>query len=253
MPLKQLIALISYKAYADLRTEIARTYLGILWWLFEPIMYMAVFYLVFAVLLQRGTEDFVAFLIIGLICWTWFHSTVMRASKSIVMHTHLMQQVYLPKIMFPLAVILANSLKFIIVYALLLLFVVLYGKPVTLFWWGLIPTLLVELLLITGVSLLIAAIIPFIPDLSIVVDNLLRGMLFLSGVFYVIRDLPQPYSDWMMLNPMAALLDAQRAALLYGQWPDWSHLLLSTLIALFLIVIAALLFKRYDYSYPRIA
>ncbi|MCU7959500.1 MAG: ABC transporter permease [gamma proteobacterium symbiont of Bathyaustriella thionipta] len=253
MPFKQLIALIGYKAYADLRTEIARTYLGILWWLFEPMMYMAVFYLVFAVLLNRGTEDFVAFLIIGLICWTWFHATVMRASNSIVMHTHLMQQVYLPKIMFPLAVILANSLKFLIVYGLLLLFVVLYGKPPSIYWLGIIPTLLIELLFISGVSLLVAAIIPFIPDLSIVVDNLLHGMLFLSGVFYVIRDLPHPFSDWMMLNPMAVLLDAQRAVLLYGQWPDWTHLFLSALVALFLIFIAALLFKRYDYSYPRIA
>ena len=58
----QYLSLVLYKTYAELRAESARTYIGFLWWIIEPIADMATYYLVFAVLLRNRTEDFVPFL-----------------------------------------------------------------------------------------------------------------------------------------------------------------------------------------------
>ena len=63
--LARYIELILYKTYADLRAETERTYLGFLWWIFEPVLYMTVFYVFFGLLLGHKTDDFVPFLLIG--------------------------------------------------------------------------------------------------------------------------------------------------------------------------------------------
>ena len=61
MQSKYHVELILYKTLAELRTEAAKTYVGFLWWFFDPIIFMFTFYLLFEVLLDRGTEDFVQF------------------------------------------------------------------------------------------------------------------------------------------------------------------------------------------------
>ncbi|MEZ5600916.1 MAG: hypothetical protein R3F36_07955 [Candidatus Competibacteraceae bacterium] len=60
--------LILYKTQADLRAEAAKTYIGFLWWVLDPLMFMMIFYVVFGLLLKRATPDFVPFLLIGLVC-----------------------------------------------------------------------------------------------------------------------------------------------------------------------------------------
>ena len=88
--------IIYFKTYAELKAESHRYYLGILWWLIEPIIYMLVFYFVFGVLFQRGTEDFVPFLLTGLVFWHWFQSTVMQSADTISANRFLLNQVFVP-------------------------------------------------------------------------------------------------------------------------------------------------------------
>ena len=107
--------LISYKVYAELRSEIARAYLGILWWVIEPVLYMLAFYVVFAVVMQRGGEGYIVVLLTGLVAWKWFDATVRSGANAISANQGLMQQVYVPKYIFPAIVILTNLIKFVIV------------------------------------------------------------------------------------------------------------------------------------------
>ena len=58
-----------YGVYSDLRTEVARRFLGFLWWIIDPVLYMAAFYVVFALALRQGGEDYAPFLLIGMVVW----------------------------------------------------------------------------------------------------------------------------------------------------------------------------------------
>ena len=119
--------IIQYKTYAELKAESQRYYLGFLWWLIEPVIYMLVFYFVFGILFQRGTEDFVVFLLTGLVFWHWFQSTVMQGVDTLQANRVLYNQVFVPKYLFPAVVMLKNSAKFGVVLAVLLLFLLVYG------------------------------------------------------------------------------------------------------------------------------
>ena len=244
--------LIRYKVYAELSAEAARTFLGILWWLIEPVLYMSVFYLIFGVLFQRGGEGFVYFLLIGLVVWKWFDSSIRSGMVSLQTNAAVIQQVYQPKFIFPVIVVLINTAKFLLVLLLLLLFLLISGKPVSITWLALLPLIGVQFVLIVGITSVCATVIPFLPDLKWVVDNGLTMLFFLSGVFFDISAMPEHLQGWLRLNPMAVLIDSYRSVLLLGQMPDWGHVFWVLLFSCVLVVVALQLFSRYDRIYPKL-
>ncbi|MGB4333591.1 MAG: ABC transporter permease [Chromatiaceae bacterium] len=244
--------LVRYKTYADLRAEAAKTYINYLWWVIDPILSMAVFYLVFSVMLQSGTEGFVAFLLSGLVIWNWYRQSISNAGGAILTGQGLMGQVHVPKLVFPATTLLTDLTKFALVFVLLLVFLWLSGYPVGITYFALPVLLLVQFLLIAAFGCLLAALVPYLPDLRFLVDNLLNLQFFISGVFFMAKDVPPAYHMWFYLNPMAGLIEDFRGLLLHGYWPHWGRLGLVALGASLLLLFAIILIRRFDRDYPRL-
>lgn len=241
-----------YGVYSDLRTEIAKRFLGFLWWIIEPVMYMAVFYLVFGLALRQGGADYVPFLLCGMISWKWFDGSVRQASMSIPMNAGLIQQIHVPKSLFALIQILTNTFKFVIVLVLFLVFLLVTDKTASPEWLGLVPVILVQLLLIIAVGLLLAAVIPFVQDLKLVVDNLLMLMMFMSGVFFSADQVPETMRAVFEYNPMVLVIAAYRDVLLHNQWPQWSALGYCMALSIPILVVALLTLMRNERHYPKL-
>src|SRR5690606_30654712 len=73
---RNLIELILFSTHAELRAERSRSYLGLIWWIAEPAMMMAAFWLVFDVILNTGGPDYLPFLLVGLTFWQWMKSCI---------------------------------------------------------------------------------------------------------------------------------------------------------------------------------
>ena len=246
------LGLVWYKGCADLRAEAARFYLGALWWVVEPLLYMITFYVVFGFLLQRGGKDFVAFLLCGLVIWRWFAASVQRSSSAISSNSGLMLQVYLPKYLFPATVIVTNGIKFLIVFVLLLFYLALSGYPVSMAWMALPILLFIQFVWIAACSLITAAVVPFAPDFKFVVGNGLTLMFFLSGVFFDIGELAPQVQVYFHFNPMATLIESYRGVLLHAAWPDWAVLSTTLAMSLLLAVAGLWLLLRFDRVYPKL-
>lgn len=244
--------LVRYKVAADLRAEAARTYLGFVWWVLDPIILMAIFYVLFGLLLQRGGEHFVQFLLIGLVSWRWFHITVFNGSNALPAGHGLIRQVYLPKLLLPLVAILTELVKFAVVLILLLTFLWASGFGPGPVWLALPVLLLVQLALIGGVTLLLASLVPFLPDLKPLIGHLLQMLFFLSGIFYDPAEIPEAYRGYFFLNPMAALIDGYREVLLHDRWPGGWRLLAIAGLSAGLIMLARTILQRYDRVYPKL-
>jgi lipopolysaccharide transport system permease protein len=246
------IDLILQNAKAGLRAEASRGYLGVLWWVIEPVMYMGIFYIVFAHFLNRGDKGFVLFLLTGLIVWKWFHACIITGSSSLMANAGLMNQVYLPKIVFPLTSIAINTFKFFIILVLFLIFIQ-FTSVAPSWQWMLLPILiLTQLCLIVAVTCLLAAIFPFFPDLRVILDNIMVMFFFLSGIFFNIENLSSSIRSYLLLNPMAALISMYRMLLLEGCPPDWQSVLLVLLFSFSALLLAIMLFRRFDRVYPKI-
>lgn len=246
--------LLIYKTYADLKSEASQTYLSFLWWILEPVLYMTVFYVVFGLLFQRGGTgiDFIPFLLCGLTVWKWFDSTVRAGANSIRANAGLMRQVYLPKILFPTITILQNSLKFIIILTILLVFLQIYGKGIGIAYLALPLLIIVELMLIAACTYILAAVVPFLPDIAQFIGNGLVMLMFMSGIFFSGESVPPAYQPYFYLNPMANLVESYRGILLLDEWPDWQPLAWIACLSSVVIWIAYRLMFRFDRIYPKL-
>lgn len=245
--------LLWFSAYAELKAESARSYLGFLWWLLEPAMFMAVFYVVFRLVLKTGGHDYVPFLLIGLTFWQWFKSCVSHGSHSIWLNIPLMQQVRVPVTLFPCTAVASDTVKFFFIFAVLLAILWLSGYGP---WWGYLalPLLfMVQLLLATACCLIAAAVVPFVPDIRFVIENALMALMFLSGVVFTLDGIGEPYRAWLTLNPMVGLIESARDILMRGQWPDWQLLAQAALGSTVILLLALLLIHRLAPRYPKLA
>ncbi len=246
------LELILFSTYAELRAERARSYLGLAWWILEPAMNMATYYLVFAVILKSAQTDYVPFLLVGLTLWQWFKSCVSHGGYSIWQQLPLIRQVKLPAQVFPSVQILADTVKFFYILALLLVVLWCAGYPPNLTYVALIPVLLIELVFAAAIAYMVAAIVPLVPDLRFVIEQILQIMLFLSGIVFALDVVPESMRSWFALNPIVVLVDAGRGILMHARWPDWFALGRVALISLALYAFGAFLIARMTPRYVKL-
>ena len=242
----QICSLIWHKSVADLMAESARAMLGILWWVVEPILYMAVFYFVFSVGFRSGGNDFVAFLLTGLVAWKWFQSCIGSSTMALVGNQGLMSQVYLPKWSLVAMVVLTNTFKFVFVLVLFFVYLMLSGYRPSLTWFYIVPMLLSLLVLICGLASVSAFTACFIPEVKLVVDNGLMLLFFISGIFFDISAREAGVRETLLLNPLAGWIINFRQVLLHGMPPDFTNLLVVLACGLVSLVIGLTLLHRFD-------
>jgi lipopolysaccharide transport system permease protein len=249
---KHYIDLVWYRAYVDLKSESAQSYLGFIWWILEPLLYLAAFYLIFELVMKRGGVGFVGFLLCGLVFWRWFDNSIKKMSGSIINNANLLSQVYVPKAIFPFIDFLSNIFRFLFVMLAFLGFIFLYQGQALSTWWFLALILLVQGVFIAGLGLILAAVVPLVPDLKKIIDNVLMLMFYLSGIFFDVSTVKGIYGELLLLNPMAVLLHSYRQVLLNGVSPDWLRLGGIAIAGLALLAIGFVLLTRFDKLYPRV-
>ena len=226
MPPLQYLSLMDTMARMNLRADAARYYFGYIWWILEPLLYVAVFYVVFNVILDSRRLDFLAFLMCGKLAFIWFSKSVNQASSSILASKGLVGKINMPKTLFPMAVIQEGLYKQVTVFLLLFGVLLVYGYRPSLTWLSLVPIIGVNYLMIVACSLVGACLVCFMRDFSMVIGLGMIFLMFTSGIFWDVRELGDPDKTALLLavNPLAFILDAYRQVLMYNQPPDWLHL-----------------------------
>ena len=250
-PLMMLFGLIWTKAVFNLHSEVRRNYLSFGWWVIEPLMYMAVYQLVFGLLLNRGGENYSVLLMTGLIPWMWTLKAISASSGSILGGQGLMLQVGVHPIMFPMVMLVQATVKQIPIFILLMGFVWFNGIGPGSHWLMLLPIMLVQLLFTTAASLAVAGIMPFVRDLLNLVPTGLTLLMFLSGIFYDYRTIDEKWHNLFLLNPVAFLIKCYREVLVDRAAPDFSALAWRGALCAIACSMLVVMYHRLRYVYPR--
>jgi len=240
------LTLIVYKSYAEIRSEASRSYLGFLWWVLEPLLYLGAFYLIFGIIFERGGPDFVEFLLCGLIFWKLFSSAITVSSNSINSSKGVIQQVYVYKLIFPISAVFSVFLKFIPVFILFLIFIVLTGNEINIHWLETFIVMLIQLTWMASLGILSAILVYYINDIKLLIDNGLLMMFFLSGIFFDIADMPEVYQDYLYLNPMAVFIREYRELLLNQRGLNYEEIIPFGLMGVVILVMSIIIVDRFD-------
>ncbi|WP_226661986.1 ABC transporter permease [Microbulbifer aggregans] len=250
---KNYLSIIWIRGIGALKADAENSYLGSLWWVLEPILLTALFYVAFATGLKGGGKgsDFVYFLICALIPFKWTSSSITGSSSSITSNKGILGQFYLPKWIFPTAVNFSMLLRFLFVLPILCIFVAMGGYEPQVVWFFVLPILICQLFINLGFSYLTAAMVPLIPDLKHLVSLGMTAILFTSGIFFDINSRPESVQELLRLNPFVTIFDSYRAVLLRGEFLELHTLLYPCLFAVFAYTIGAITLRRFDRYYPR--
>lgn len=237
----------------NIKAEVSKTYLGYLWWLLEPVMFVTSMYIIFGIFLNLKTPNFMVFLVCGQVVFSWFQRSVGNASQSILRGRGLIGQVSIPKAFFPLLTVCQDLVKQMVVFVAMLGFLLVMGLEISVHWLALVPLITVQFTLIIAAALVAASIVPFVPDFRFLISTGLTMLMWGSGIFYSYEQVLLPkHRDLFLMNPMANLIKNYRDVLLHGNWPDWSALANILLFSVSVIAVMLVMMKRKDTTYARL-
>lgn len=230
----------------DIKVRYKQTLIGIVWAIAQPVFMMLVFSLFFGILARVSSGDipYPLFTYSALLPWTFFANGVTRASNSLVLDANLIQKVYFPRIILPLAGIISALIDFIVAFVFLLVLMPFFGHlpQLTLIW--IIPLLILEFILALGLGLWFSAINVEYRDVGYVIPFFLQLLLFVSPVVYSSSLVPTRFQVlYGIINPMSGIIEGFRWAILGTVPPNYS-IVVSFAISLLILVSGMYYFRR---------
>ena len=212
-------------------------------------VYTFVFGLVFKVRLdQADTSDnkfeFALYLFSGLIVFNLFSECISRAPGLILANANYVKKVIFPLEILPWITLGAALFHMSISFLVLSLFLLAIGQTIS--WVTLfLPIIILPLLLlIMGLSWLLASIGVFVRDIGQLIGIMLTMLLFLSPVFYPASALPESVRGYLFLNPLTFIIEQVRDLLIGGKYPDWFGLGLYYGVALIVFCLGFVWFEK---------
>jgi ABC-type polysaccharide/polyol phosphate export permease len=228
----------------DLRRHYKRSVLGYLWSMLNPLFMMIILAVVFSKVMRFQMDDYAVFLFTGMIPWSYFQSSSTGSLGSIRANATIIQQVPVPKYIFPLSYVFSNLVTLFLSLVPLMVIILALGRTIhpTIL---LLPVVLVPLFLITtGVSLIFAVSNVFFEDTQHLVGILMQALYFLSPILYSREILPHWLQPWVVLNPMFGIIECTRDIIYFGNIPNWETYFLNLAGALVLLAIGLFMFKK---------
>jgi len=246
-----------YSAKADLKSEVAGSFLSWLWWILDPLLYMLVYSFVAVIVFGSGEPYFPVFVFIGLNTWQFFAKTIRGSVKLVSGKKSIVTKVYIPKFMFLLEKIGLYGFKMLVSFALTVVFMIFYRVPVTFRVLWIVPLWILLGIVTFALSTIICHFGVFVEDLLNVVTVALQLGMYLSGIFYSIETRIGRHSQLIAslltkCNPIALIIADSRRVLIYGQDPHYYALLAWFIVGLAISAIGVKIIYKYENSYVKI-
>lgn len=230
---------IVYATKANLKAEVAGSYLNWLWWILDPFLFMMVYSFVSIIVFGKGEPYFPIFVFIGLNSWNFFSKCINKSVKVIRSFKGTISKVYIPKYVLVIVIMLENLFKMCVAFLLVFIMMPFYRVPLSVYIINSIPLFAVMIVFTFGCSCLIMHAGVYVADLAKFIKVFLRLIFYMSGIFYSIpKRIDEPYSSLILnLNPMAYLINGLRQSLLYSQMIDYRVLVAVLAVGVVLSVV----------------
>jgi len=248
--------LLYFLVWRDIKVRYKQTALGATWAILQPLLTMVVFSLFFGRLAKIPSDGvpYPIFSFAALVPWTFFAFGLSQSSSSLVASQNLIKKVYFPRLVIPIANVLAGAVDCALAFGILLVMMLFYGivPTINVVW---IP-MFVLLTLVTslGVGFWLSALNVEYRDVKYVVPFLTQFWMFATPIAYP-SSLLDKYPVWKTLyglNPMVGVVEGFRWALLGTQTQPGPIILVSSLAALALLVGGAFYFRRMEKTFADI-
>jgi lipopolysaccharide transport system permease protein len=243
--------LLYFLTWRDIKVRYKQTVLGAAWAILQPFFTMVVFSLFFGRLAGIPSDGipYPIFSYAALVPWQFFANGLTASSNSLVGSANLIKKVYFPRLAIPISAVISGGVDFALAFVVLLLMMLFYGiVPTMNVVW--LPFLLVLALVTSlGVGLWLTAMNVQFRDVRYMVPFLVQAWLFASPIAYPSSLLDEPWRTLYGLNPMVGVVEGFRWALLGTETAPGPIVIVSTVVAVALLVSGAFYFRRMEKTF----
>lgn len=204
----------------EIKRRYARSKLGIVWSVLNPLLYMAVMSLIFSQMFMRSIENFPIYYLTGNIFWSLFSGATNSSMTALVDNKSLLLKVKLPKQTFILSRIYTALVNF--GYSCIAYFTMLLVFRIKFTWTMLLLPIDVvfALLFAMGIGYALSIIYVFFADIKYLYSIFLTLWMYLCAIFYPVDRLPETMQSVLLINPVYLMIAFARECVLYGTVPD---------------------------------
>lgn len=200
----------------EIRGKYKNSFLGVLWSFLNPLLQIAVYALVFPLILRNTQENYVIFLCCGLIPWTFFATTISRSAFTMVENGNIIKKVYFPREILPISVVTSETVNFLISTIIIIGFVVFGGLGICKYIVFYPIVLLAQYLLLIAISLIVSSISIYIRDLQHLIGVVLQLLFYAAPIVYAPESIPAEFKWILNCNPMTYIINGYRS-IFYSQ------------------------------------
>ena len=243
--------LLYFLTWRDIKVRYKQTVLGAAWAILQPLTTMLIFSLFFGRLVKVPSDGipYPLFAFAALVPWTFFANGLNQSSNSLIASSNLLKKVYFPRLVIPVATVLAGVVDFVLAFIILLVLIAFYRvtPTINIVW----TPLLLVLAFVTslGVGLWMSALNVKYRDVRYIVPFLIQIWLFATPVAYPSSLLSQPWRTIYGLNPMVGVVEGFRWALLGATTAPGLMVAASAIAALLILITGAFYFRYMERTF----
>ena len=209
-------------AKADFKKRFVGNSFGILWMFVQPLVTVAIYYMVFTLLRgdrgQAGGPPFILWMIAGMIPWFFFNEAWNVATTSLQEYSYLVKKVVFQISVLPVVKIISALFVHLIFMLILFAMYIAMGYYPTIYWLQIPYYFICMLLLIVGLAFLTSAVYVFFKDMGQIVNIGLQFGMWLTPIMWEPQMIPARFQWLIKLNPMYYIVEGYRDCLLEHQW-----------------------------------
>ena len=228
----------------DIRGKYKGSFLGVLWSFINPLLSVLVYAIVFPYIMRIKVENYLIYLITGMIPWTFFTSSINMGIISVLSNADIIKKVYFPRVILPISTVTSCLVNFLISCLIILLFCIGsgVGLSIHLIWLPLVA--IIQYVMLLGFTFILSSIEMYMRDIEHIVNFILSMAFYVTPILYTPDIFPEGLAWVLKVNPMAYLVNAYRSIFFYKSIPDIAGLGIVGIFSVVIFIVGYLIFEK---------
>ncbi|MCR4650546.1 MAG: ABC transporter permease [Lachnospiraceae bacterium] len=238
----------------DFKERYAGSYLGAVWAMIQPVVTIAMYYIVFDVIMGAGAQSgpratsmpYVMFLTAGLVPWFFFSEALTQGTSALVRYTYLVKKVVFNVSILPLIKVVAAIYIHLFFMVVMLIMSVIYGYTPSLYWLQLPYYSLCTFILVLGMAYITSAVMVFFRDIAQIIGICLQLGMWATPILWNIESIGTTAAKIISLNPLVYVVSGYRNAVTSAAffWEDMGQTLYFWIVTLIIMILGVRIFEK---------
>lgn len=228
----------------DIRGKYKGSFLGVLWSFINPLLSVLVYAIVFPYIMKIKVDNYLIYLITGIIPWTFFTSSINMGIISILSNANIIKKVYFPRIILPISTVTSCLVNFLISCLIIILFCLGsgLGLSIHILWLPIIA--IIQYIMLLGFTFILSSVEMYMRDIEHIVNFILSMAFYVTPILYTPDIFPSNLSWVLKINPMAYLVNAYRSIFFYQESPNFQGLFIVGIFSIVIFILGYIIFEK---------